>query len=160
MFALDNPRRSQARAQSKRFAISTYEHVELLEPAKEFPGRKPVPRDQWKEEVKALAATVDKRHLYLSKDPQEAYLVDDEDTTTDVGTTGRIWRTRRRRDGKVSSKRVVVLGMCFFCFHGCIRAGRMIELIYQIDVPCDRIFRQTWDHGRRQRDAASIAESP
>lgn len=116
MSAPDNPRRLRARVQSKPFGISTYEHVELLEPAKEFPGRKPVPRGQWKEQVKAHAATVvDKRRVYTSKDPQDAYMVDEEEEETGkVGTTGRIWRTRRRRDGKVS-KGVVVLETCF-CF--------------------------------------------
>jgi hypothetical protein len=109
MHELDNPRRFKARMQSKPFAISKYEHVKLLVPTKERAGKKPVPRKGRVNRTRKtgggggdnddVAAEIDRNENAASEDDDST---EDDEGASKVGTTGRIWRTRRRRDGKVS----------------------------------------------------------
>lgn len=95
MHALRNPRRAQARVQSRPFGIGEYEHLELLSAGKEVAGQKPFPLARWEKEreLRINALGYDKGS---SNSPYE------DGGASKVGKTGRIWRTRRRRDGKVS----------------------------------------------------------
>ncbi len=107
MHELDNPRRFKARLQSKPFAISKYEHVKLLVPTKERAGKKPVPRKGRVSRTKKTGGG-DDNDVVVEVDRNANAASEDDDSTEDdegaskVGTTGRIWKTRRRRDGKVS----------------------------------------------------------
>lgn len=118
MYALNNPRRFQARVQSKPFGISAYEHVELLVPDKEIAGQKPFALARWEEEREARMGAPG----YV----KGAYSPDDDEGASKVGTTGRVWRTRRRRDGKVSCGVFFFFFEWFFFFGGVYRLGKRV----------------------------------
>lgn len=105
MPAVNNPRRSQARTQSKPFGIGEYEHLELLTPDKEIAGQKPFPLARWGKERESRVNGLG----YV----KGGFSPDDDGGASKVGKTGRIWRTRRRRDGKVS---LSVPAEVYFCF--------------------------------------------
>lgn len=98
MPSVNRSRRSQASVQSDPSGASEYELVELLIPDKEIAGQKPFPLGQWEEEKEARISAP--RYI------KTAYSPDNDEGASKVGTTGRMWRARRRRDGKVSFSRL------------------------------------------------------
>ena len=73
-------------------------------PDKEIAGQKPVPLTIWEAEKKARANAAHGPGNVKGGKGVGYYLPDNDEGASKVGKTGRIWRTRRRRDGKVSGR--------------------------------------------------------
>ena len=90
------PRRVQPPrgAQPRPFGVGEYEHIELLTADKEVANEKPFPLAPWEQQRQYRINGLG----YV----KGSFSPDDDEGASKIGKTGRIWRTRRRRDGKVS----------------------------------------------------------